>query len=56
MPKLHQLHQRARQGVGGAECQIRNTTGTRRSGRRAIRGVVLLAGLLGSVAALGEAG
>ena len=32
---------------------IRNTTRTRRSWRRAIRGAVLLTGLLGGVAALG---
>jgi hypothetical protein len=35
---------------------IRNTTSTRRRGRRAARGVVLLAGLLGGLAALAASG
>ena len=35
---------------------IRNAKSTRRSGRRSIRGLVLLAGLLGGVAALAASG
>ena len=56
MSKLHQAHQLARRGVDGAGHQIRNPMGTRRSRRRAIRAVVLLAGLLGILAVVAAGG
>jgi hypothetical protein len=56
MSKLRQVHQFARQAVAGTGYQIRNPSNTRRGGRRAIRGAVLLAGVLGSLAALGASG
>src|SRR6516162_5416693 len=56
MFNLGQDHLPARHGVAGAGHHIRNTPGTRRSRRRAIRGVVLLVGLLGCVAALAGSG
>ena len=56
MSKLHQVHLSARRGVAGAGCQIRKIMSTRRNGRRAVRGMVLLASLLGSLAALAAGG
>ena len=56
MFKLGQDHLPARHGVAGAGHHIQNTPSARRSGQRAIRGGVLLAGLLGSLAALAASG
>ena len=56
MFKLRQIHQLARRSVTGAEYRLRNPKSTRRRGRRAIRGAVLLAGMLGSWAALAATG
>src|SRR5215472_16459559 len=56
MSKLHQVHLLARRGVASAGHQIRNPMGTRRSRRRAIRAVVLLAGLLGILAVVAAGG
>ena len=56
MSKLHQVRQPARQGVGGADYQTPNVPCPRRSGRRAIRGMVLFAALAGSLAALAASG
>src|SRR6516164_4775530 len=56
MSTLHPAHRLARQGVGGAESQLPSTSNRRCRGRRALRGVALLVGLLGSLAALAASG
>ena len=56
MSKFLQGRRIVRPRAAGGGYQIRNAAPTRRSGRRAIRGVVLLAGLLGGLAVLAASG
>ena len=56
MSKFLQGRRIVRSRAAGGGYQIRNAAPTRRSGRRAIRGVVLLAGLLGGLAVLAASG